>query len=277
MNWLFISSTLHTVTSARRFAHLTHLGPTLIMTCSYRLRLISVYAGTILAGCLMVAADRTLNIINSCPSSITVYVNGESAGSLATGATVTKSVADDWSGFIYSNVNAPEGNTGAGTTKAGFVNQAGYYFIVKDTSNFNTGVSIVPSTSSSNGLCKRLTCHSKFCANSMTKQPTELPAPSNSSAPEPPLFSCALTQSFDVRFCPSNAFPRTGDTVTLHPGGSSNKCVNARGTAANGTVVDILDCDGSASQRWILNPGDTRAELAGTGYCLDAGSGAQFR
>jgi hypothetical protein len=72
-------------------------------------------------GVLGVFADRQLNLINACPQAITIFVSGESQGSIASGATVTKSVPDDWSGFIYSNVNAPEGNTGAGTTKAGFV------------------------------------------------------------------------------------------------------------------------------------------------------------
>ncbi|KAJ2934090.1 hypothetical protein H1R20_g3004, partial [Candolleomyces eurysporus] len=95
----------------------------------------------------LVTADKTFNIANGCPNAITIYVNGESRGSVAPGASIVNTVADNWTGFIYSNVNAPGGNTGAGTTKAGFVNQAGYYFIIKDQSNFNTGVSIVPSAS----------------------------------------------------------------------------------------------------------------------------------
>ncbi|TEB31534.1 hypothetical protein FA13DRAFT_331828 [Coprinellus micaceus] len=158
--------------------------------------------------------------------------SGESQGSIASGATVTKSVPDDWSGFIYSNVNAPEGNTGAGTTKAGFVAEAAYYFIVKDSSNFNTGISVVPSGSSSNGMCKRVTCNSRFCANSYTEQPSQFPAPSN-NAPEPPLFACPSGESFDFRFCPNAAFPRNDGTVNIHPNGNTRKCLDARGGVAS--------------------------------------------
>jgi hypothetical protein len=75
----------------------------------------------------LVTADKTFNIVNGCPSAITIYVNGDSRGSVAAGATIVNTVADNWTGFIYSNVNAPDGNTGAGTTKAGFVNQVSVF------------------------------------------------------------------------------------------------------------------------------------------------------
>ncbi|KAJ2918185.1 hypothetical protein MD484_g2219, partial [Candolleomyces efflorescens] len=219
----------------------------------------------------VVTADKTFNIVNGCPSAITVYVNGDSRGSVAAGATIVNTVADDWTGFVYSNVNAPEGNTGAGTTKAGFVNQAGYYLIIKDQSNFNTGVSIVPSVSASNGLCPRVTCNSRFCANTYTEMPSSFPEPSG-NAPAPPLYSCS-TGSFTVRFCPNGAFPRSDDAVAIHPKGNTGKCLDARGgAAANGTVVQVYDCNGGNAQRWTLRPGDTQVELAGTGFCLDASS-----
>ncbi|RXW19364.1 hypothetical protein EST38_g6502 [Candolleomyces aberdarensis] len=186
----------------------------------------------------LVTADKTFNIANGCPNAITIYVNGESRGSVAPGAAIVNTVADNWTGFIYSNVNAPGGNTGAGTTKAGFVNQAGYYFIIKDQSNFNTGVSIVPSASASNGLCPRVTCNSRFCANTYTEQPASFPEPSG-NAPAPPLFSCS-SGSFTVRFCPNGAFPRSDGTVSIHPRGNTGKCLDARGgAAANGTAVQM--------------------------------------
>jgi len=77
---------------------------------------------------LLVVAERTLNIRNACPQAITIFVNGESMGSVATGARAVKRVPDNWNGFVFSNVNALEGNTGAGTTKAGFVNQVRLHF-----------------------------------------------------------------------------------------------------------------------------------------------------
>lgn len=72
-------------------------------------------------GPLTVLAERTLNIVNKCPRPIAVYINGESQGSIPSGGTAAKNVTDDWEGFVYSNVNAPEGNTGSGSTKAALV------------------------------------------------------------------------------------------------------------------------------------------------------------
>jgi len=33
------------------------------------------------------------------------------------------------------------------------------------------------------------------------------------------------------------------------------------------------DCNGSAAQVWAINKNDTKVQLSGTGFCLDAGSG----
>ena len=33
------------------------------------------------------------------------------------------------------------------------------------------------------------------------------------------------------------------------------------------------DCNGTAAQNWVINSGTTALQVAGTNYCLDAGSG----
>jgi len=41
---------------------------------------------------------------------------------------------------------------------------------------------------------------------------------------------------------------------------------------ANGTPVEIFDCNGTPAQAWTFAPGETSIVLANTGFCLDAGS-----
>jgi len=78
---------------------------------------------------------------------------------------------------------------------------------------------------------------------------------------------------------PSSAASTTTPTppkptaVKIHPHGVSKTCLNvAGGVRANGTAVQINDCNGSAAQNWIINPGSTQVRLNGTDFCLDAGS-----
>ncbi|KAH6867232.1 ricin B lectin domain-containing protein [Coprinopsis sp. MPI-PUGE-AT-0042] len=45
------------------------------------------------------------------------------------------------------------------------------------------------------------------------------------------------------------------------------------GVIANGTAVQIMNCsEGSRFQNWVINRGLTKVQLAGTQFCLDAGS-----
>ncbi|KAL0951944.1 hypothetical protein HGRIS_008595 [Hohenbuehelia grisea] len=61
--------------------------------------------------------------------------------------------------------------------------------------------------------------------------------------------------------------------VRIHPAGVNNKCLDVAGNnQANGTPVQVYDCNGSGAQNWIINPGTTQVKLAGTNFCLDAGS-----
>ncbi|KAJ3555746.1 hypothetical protein NM688_g2403 [Phlebia brevispora] len=60
--------------------------------------------------------------------------------------------------------------------------------------------------------------------------------------------------------------------VQLHPNGDTSKCLDVESANyANGTPVDIYDCNGTGAQNWIINEGTTAVQVAGTNYCLDAG------
>ncbi|TFK18778.1 ricin B-like lectin [Coprinopsis marcescibilis] len=229
---------------------------------------------------LTARADREFTISNSCPDPIPVYINGESQGVIEPGQDINRTVADDWTGLIFTNFRAPGGISGLGTTRAGFVNQAGYYYLVKDPSNFNVGVAVLPYEDvgilQNNGFCTRLSCSSPLCANAFAESLAQFPVPIPNVPPESPLFECSTT-GYNVQFCPSGTYPRVDGTGRLHPNGNAGKCMTARldttgGRAINGTLVQISDCDDSPSQSWSLTPGSTSVRLAGTQFCLDAGS-----
>ncbi|KDQ31546.1 carbohydrate-binding module family 13 protein [Pleurotus ostreatus PC15] len=59
----------------------------------------------------------------------------------------------------------------------------------------------------------------------------------------------------------------------ISPSVDTSKCLDVRGDLqANGTAVDVFDCNATAAQNWIIRPGTTKVQLAGTNFCLDAGS-----
>jgi len=68
----------------------------------------------------------------------------------------------------------------------------------------------------------------------------------------------------------------------IHFNSLQNKCLDVRGAVfANGTPVQIYDCNGTKAQRWIVSRGNTKVRLAGTNFCLDSGThpadGAQLK
>ncbi|KAJ3512418.1 hypothetical protein NMY22_g15336 [Coprinellus aureogranulatus] len=77
---------------------------------------------------------------------------------------------------------------------------------------------------------------------------------------------------FVCRFCPSGNWPSETGTAIYH-NYNPNKCIDVRGNVlANGTPVQIYDCNGSAAQKWVIQSGSTKVRLANTNFCLDAGS-----
>ncbi|KAL0945339.1 hypothetical protein HGRIS_000837 [Hohenbuehelia grisea] len=67
--------------------------------------------------------------------------------------------------------------------------------------------------------------------------------------------------------------PLLPSVVQLHPDGMVDKCLDVNSNFRfNGARVQIYDCNGSGAQDWVLNFGNTKVQLAGSDYCLDAGN-----
>ncbi|KAL0945344.1 hypothetical protein HGRIS_000842 [Hohenbuehelia grisea] len=67
--------------------------------------------------------------------------------------------------------------------------------------------------------------------------------------------------------------PPTPRGREIHPNGNRSKCLDVRGNSQqNGTPVQIYDCNGTGAQKWVINRANTKVRLAGTNFCLDAGS-----
>ncbi|KAF9456845.1 ricin B lectin domain-containing protein [Collybia nuda] len=215
-------------------------------------------------------ATRKYSIVNSCPSAVTLYINGESQGLLAAnGGTTTRDFPNTWSGFIYTDANGGNQN-GAGTTRAGF--SSNYYYMVADTQGFNTGISITPVN---RGYCFIAQCDTVTCPDAFQQPPTRFPLPQSGIPPQSPLFECPQADTgYFITFCPSGRFPNTQTGANaIHPNGNSNKCLDVKGTVfQNGTPVQIYDCNGTQAQKWAVQRGNTKVKLSGTNYCLDAGS-----
>lgn len=67
--------------------------------------------------------------------------------------------------------------------------------------------------------------------------------------------------------------PPVASGVAIHPNGNAGKCMDVRGANfANGTPVQIYDCNGTPAQKWNFKRGTGALQVAGTNFCLDAGS-----
>jgi hypothetical protein len=65
-------------------------------------------------------ATRYYEILNNCPQTIQIYVNGESQGSVDAQKAITHNYQDDFSGFIYSDANGAVTNGTWHMTRAAF-------------------------------------------------------------------------------------------------------------------------------------------------------------
>ncbi|KAK7055961.1 carbohydrate-binding module family 13 protein [Favolaschia claudopus] len=225
-----------------------------------------------------VLGTRLYNIVNNCPISISLYINGDNQGVLASsGGFTTRTVDNNWSGFIYTDAN--QGNVdGSGTVRAGFFGQDNYYYLVADPSWVNVGVSIAPiDRAPKGGFCLHAECEYGNCGSNAAYQqpPTAFPPPHSGIQPPAPLISCPQADTgYTVTFCPTGTIPNfVKGPLTIQPVGQSNKCLDVRGAVyANGTPVQIYDCNGSQAQKWAIKRGKGSVQVAGTNYCLDAGS-----
>ncbi|KAF9522162.1 ricin B lectin domain-containing protein [Crepidotus variabilis] len=225
----------------------------------------------------LVAATRHYNIVNNCPLPITLFINGESQGTLSSsGGSTTREYPDGWSGFIYTDFN--RGNQdGAGTVRAGFYGTGNYYYVVKDTNWLNVGVGISPiERAPKGGFCFQAVCEVNNCPDAFTQPPTAFPPNQGGVPPSVPLYECPVANTgYTVTFCPSGTIPnyQTGPNA-IQPTASNTKCLEVRGGLTNGAAVQINDCSSpnGGANKWVIKRGNQQIKVSGTSYCLDAGS-----
>ncbi|KAJ3512324.1 hypothetical protein NLJ89_g3579 [Agrocybe chaxingu] len=211
---------------------------------------------------------RQYIIHNQCPSAVNLYIAGNLEGSIPSRGETTRFLPLG-AGFFYTDANGGNAN-GIGTSRAGFYPDDFYYMVV-DPDHLNVGLQITPRGPSRMGFCQAVQCDEAECPFAFSQPPTRFPAPA-STAPYPPYYRCPIgNTTFDITFCPTGSFPNQG--TMIHPNDIMEKCLDVRGANfANGTPVQIYDCNQTPAQRWFLNRGSTKVQLAGTNFCLDAGS-----
>ncbi|KAF9041468.1 G-X-X-X-Q-X-W domain-containing protein [Panaeolus papilionaceus] len=225
------------------------------------------------AGTVLGQFPKTYTFVNNCPTTIDFIVGGNPEGTIAPGASRTRSVIAD-EGFFFSSAN---GGQGAKSTRVGFYddNDSYSYYIVKDVDYFNMGVSVVPNNHPpANGFCGPAVCNDVLCKTAFTQPPTRFP-PNSPTPPMQPVFRCPFSDvTYTITFCPSGAFPTSTQLGRpINPNFSPSKCLDVRGAVyANGTPVQIYDCNNTGAQRWVIKRGSTKVQVAGTNFCLDAGS-----
>ncbi|KAF6747303.1 G-X-X-X-Q-X-W domain-containing protein [Ephemerocybe angulata] len=226
-------------------------------------------------------ANRHFDIVNNCPLPINLVINGNVQGSLASGATTTRDLPDIWSGFIYTDFN--QGNVdGAGTVRAGFEGPNSYYYIVKDPKWLNVGLQIFPiDRAPKGGFCLSPECEvtEGQCNDAFSSPPSRLPGSNPGVPPPAPLYQCpqtgTLPAGYRVTFCPDGTIPnyQTRPNNIQPKRDPQNKCLDVQGgVLANGTPVQIYECNGTTAQKWVIKRGGQQIKLSGTDYCLDAGS-----
>ncbi|KAF8997605.1 ricin B lectin domain-containing protein [Cyathus striatus] len=202
------------------------------------------------------ALARQYNIRNWCPSAINVYLGGKLQKNLAVNGRLSLNLTDD-EGFFYTDANRV--GTSSNGTRAAFKLEKpyGYYYMVTDPNNFNVGMSIEPdNVGSVDGRCIGISCLAASCTNAYdnNKAPTNLTSLPTSSAPQSPL-TLSIT------------------SLTIHPNGNTSFCLDVKGAKyANGTPVQLYKCNNTPAQKWVINAGSTKVKVAGTNFCLDAGS-----
>ncbi|KAF8914421.1 ricin B lectin domain-containing protein [Gymnopilus junonius] len=200
-------------------------------------------------------AQRNYTVVNNCPAPVDLYIGSAKDSTLAKGANTTKVLGND-AGFFYTTANG--GKLDGSATRAGFYGDHGatYYYIVKDVGDFNAGISIKPNHPERKGLCAVARCDNAFCHDAFAKPPTRFPRPSI-TPPASPVYSCPFHDvAYTITFCPSGSFPHAPPPPpppppayhAIHPNFYPNKCID------------------------VLKKGSTKVQVAGTNFCLHAGS-----
>lgn len=240
---------------------------------------LSTFFSAVLTAVLVNA--QTYTVKNNCPTAIELFIGGNSQGNLAAGATTVKTGLGPNAGFFYTTTNGGIADGRLVASRVGFFLGAPYwyYYIVRDDNpnHLNTGIEVYPTNySPSNGFCTVATCNSGTCNTAYTSPPvfnSPIPPPADAPAQNPPIYQCKHSDTnYMINFCPTGSFP-TPPGVALRHNFGTNKCMDVQGAVfANGTPVQLYDCNGSNAQQWVIRSGTGQIRVAGTNFCLDAGS-----
>ncbi|TFK72657.1 hypothetical protein BDN72DRAFT_957163 [Pluteus cervinus] len=236
---------------------------------------------------------NSIQIRNSCPDTINFYVNSHLEGTLAPNGVTTRDYDLGESVVIYSDAygGAPDstGSTQAGIWGYGTTN---WYYLLIDPNHFNMGVTIAVNQTEHDGFCVKDSCLTGSCANAFINPPSHVITLPGPTAPDPPFYGCNDSDDieYSVTFCsadsrvlvvnsdllardaPPTCVPPAA-AVAIHPNGNPNKCLDVRGANyANGTPVQIYDCNGTPAQQWLIHEGSTQVKLANSNFCLDSGT-----
>jgi hypothetical protein len=94
-------------------------------------------------------------------------------------------------------------------------------------------------------------------------------------------FTFALLRCIQSERAAALIIADNGGTVTppdstgkvIHPKSFSGKCLDIKdGTLADGTQVQLWDCNGKAQQQFVISTGSTKVKVQGTNFCLDIGT-----
>ncbi|GMK58538.1 hypothetical protein CspeluHIS016_0505700 [Cutaneotrichosporon spelunceum] len=87
------------------------------------------------------------------------------------------------------------------------------------------------------------------------------------------VLSATLATAACVPTTPPPTTPPPSGSVRLHPNGNTNWCLEVQGNRReNGAPVQLANCGTSSGQAWVIQKGSTQVKLAGSSFCLDAGS-----
>ncbi|KAF8999270.1 ricin B lectin domain-containing protein [Cyathus striatus] len=194
---------------------------------------------------LSLLAATVYIVYNSCPTSINLYIGGLNGN--------TTKFLGSTAGFFYTDANG--GNSNGAATRAGFNIDQGYYYLVKDTGHFNTGLSIQP---------RAPQCDTANCTTAYTQPPTRFPTPTwkhkvrlagtnfcldAGSSPANGV-GMKIWQCYDN--LPAQQWYYTGDNrISLENRGQCLDLTN--GNLANSNQIQIWQCtDNNTNQIWAL-------------------------
>ncbi|TFK97695.1 hypothetical protein BDV98DRAFT_585447 [Pterulicium gracile] len=182
-------------------------------------------------------------------------------------------IREDTTGFFFSTAN--KGNVeGNGAVRAGILDD--YYYIVRDPTWVNTGMSITPN---GRAPCEVAKCELHGCGldgpnlqDAYTSPPRRMPALGD-APPERPIYACPGLG--DAGFCPNGAMGNLQrGPYSINPVGQVGKCLQVpQGVPVqNATPVQIGECHGFSNEKWEILHGRAQIKIkfAGTNFCIDA-------